>query len=774
MFYDSGIDPVLFLVMLSRLVVLFLVVFTLDLYAQTTAKRPGRPAVNQKTVARSTTDDELDRHLASAQDYQLAGDLYHASIENRAVVAIALRRVGFLELEQEKYPDAAAHLATSLAIEDNSMSRASLAVAYMRLSRNDEALIQAQSAATLEPQNTRAHQILGSLYYSAGNYEAALPELEQVFRLAPDFDGAYLLGMTYLRLKQFERAKLLFEEIQQTVKTKKADLHILFGQAFEQTDYAEEAEREFNTALSLDPKVPKAHFYKGFVILQHGGSERLAEAGKEFEAELRLSPADFYANFFAGVVASSMGDHKRVLIFLARAVQTNPKSSEAWLFLGQSQIELNDLAGAEKSLRLSVKLSDEGPTKSQQIGRTHFLLGRLLIRTGRKAEGESELAKARDVRGQELASDREAINKMLGEVTGPDPKVPSAGRIQPAAKDKPGSAALAVEFTKTRDQLADILAQAYHNLGVISVQQGDLQSGLENFKAASEWKADFPGLDRNWGIVAFRVGEYDKAIAPLERQIKANPKDDLVRKMLGSIYYFTRDYKNVVATLAPVELVITNDPELSLFYGVSLIQQQMRERAVALFSRLSDQNPNNAQARLSAAQGFVFLGDYGRAVKEYSAVAVLDPQMTQVHYSEGQALIRLNRLDDAEKEFRQELQLNPSDELSKYHLAFTLLERNIQTDEVVKLLNEAIEARPDYADAHYQLGKLYIQKGQIEDAIMHLETAAQAEPKKEYIHYQLSIAYRRAKRAADAERELKIYSDLKAASRTNEPASPPK
>jgi tetratricopeptide (TPR) repeat protein len=411
--------------------------------------------------------------------------------------------------------------------------------------------------------------------------------------------------------------------------------------------------------------------------------------------------------------------------------------------------------------------------KSQQIGRVHFLLGRLLLRTGRKAEGDSELAKAREVRGQELASDREAIRKMAGEVAGSDPKAQGPAKLQSAEVKKTASAAEALEFAKARDPLAGILAQAYHNLGVISVQQGDLTNGLENFKAASEWKPDFPGLDRNWGIVAFRAGQFDKALQPLERHLRSNPKDDLVRKMLGSMYYFRRDFKNVIAVLGPIELAITSDAELALFYGISLIQQQKRDLAVRLFSRLSDQNPSDAQSRFHAGQGFVFLGDYNRAVKEFAAVAALEPQMQQVHYNEGQAFIRLNRLDDAEREFRKELELNSSDALSKYHLAFTLLERNIQTDEAVKLLNEAIVAQPDYADAHYQLGKLFIQRGQIEDAIQHLESAVAADPRKEFVHYQLSIAYRRAKRTADADRELKIYSDLKASNRrVEEPSSP--
>ena len=739
-------------------------------YGQTTGKRPISPP-SVRVAAGAAADDELTRHLSAAQTYQLAGDLDRAAVENKAVIAIALQRIGIAELEHQKYTDAAQHLLASAAMKDSSLTRAGLAAAYLQMSRRDEALVEARNAVRLDPINFRASQILGSIHYAAGNYEAAVPELEKVFRLAPNFDSAYLLGITYLHLKQLERAKLLFDEIQLTVKTRKADLHILFGQAFEQTGYAAEAEREFKAAIAVDSRVAKAHFYLGFVILQHGGSERLSEAGKEFDAELKLTPLDFHANFFRGVVASSLNDHKQAILYLQRSIGTNPKSSEAYLFLGQSQLELNDLPAAEKSLRLSLKLSDRSTKHQYQDRRTHFLLGRLLLRTGRKAEGDSELAKAREIQDRLLESDRQAVGKLLGQVAGTDTRdgLPKQNEANGAAPLSPESrsrtAAKTAEFTRAKNLLAAIVAEAYHNLGVIHTQKNELQSGIDNFTAAAKWKPDLPGLDRNWGIVSFRAEQFDKAIAPLLRHIKANPKDDLVRRMLGSIYFFTKDFKQAVATLKPIELGISKDAELTYFYGVSLIQLHLKKEAAAVFSRLSEQNIGNTGARYQAAQGFVFVGDYERAVKEYRAVAELDPQMKNVHYNTGQTLIRMNRLEDAEKEFRKELQVDPTDAASKYHLAYTMLERNIQTDEVVSLLNDAIRYRPDYADAHYQLGKIYIGKGQNDTAIDHLETAVRYEPKKDYIHYQLSIAYRRASRIADAERELKIFRDLKASNR---------
>ncbi|MEP6900570.1 MAG: tetratricopeptide repeat protein [Actinomycetota bacterium] len=749
--------------MILKVSALILLFSSLCVFAQTT----------QKTPTPAPTNDELNQHLGAAQTYQLTGDIYRASVENNAVVAIALQRLGLIALEEEDFSKAAKYLNDSVALSEDSLTRASLAVAYMRLSENDKALIEAQTAISLNPKNVRAHQILAGIYYSKGDYQNALSPLEQVLQLAPDFDGAYLLGITYLHLKQLDRGKLLFEEIENAIQKNRANLHLMFGRAFEETDYPAEAEREYKQAIALNPKEPKANFYLGFVILQNGGSERLAEAGKAFEQEIALNPQDSYSYFFLGVVASSLSDHQKAVQALQKAILLNPKMGQSYLFLGQSQAELGDNLNAEKNLRRAIGLTSDAAKEDFQVRRAHFLLGRLLIKSGRKEEGEKELAKAREIQGQMFDRDRNEIGKILGQVvetkekTNPIQTTPTTAEKTPNTKITPQQA---IEYTKVKSQLAEILAQTYHNLGVISAQQGNLPDSIEKFAAAARWKPDFAGLDRNWGIVSFRANEFEKAVAPLSRQLKANPKDDLVRRMLGVSFYFTKNFKQAVATLKPIELELTNDAELSYFYGLSLVQSQLNKDAEILFARLSEKNPNDAQSRFYAAQGFAISGNFERAVKEFRAVSGIAPQMARVHYNAGQSLIRLNRLNEAEKEFRQELAINPSDELSKYHLAFTLLEQKIQPDEAVTLLTEAIAAKPDYADAHYQLGKVLIEKGETEKAIFHLEIAARAEPKTDYIRYQLSIAYRRVSRIADADRELKIYKDLKASNRqTNSP-----
>jgi tetratricopeptide (TPR) repeat protein len=738
----------------AKVLVLILLFFSLHLSAQNPLVKPIQP----------TQEDDLKKHLSAAETYQISGDLANALIENRAIVAIGLQRFGNISIEEGKFQDAVKMLSESRTYVDNPRVRIDLAVAYLRLNETDKALEEARAAVNADPKFAYARYVLGNIYFNREDYKSALPELEKAFVLTPNFDVAYALGLTYLYLKEAERAKLLFEEIQSTFKKESPELRVLIGQAYEKTNYPLEAEREFKRALAINPKQEKASFFLGYVILQHGGSERLAEAGKAFEDELKLLPDDFYSNFFAGVVASSLNDHPKAVGYFEKSIKTNSAKAEAYLFLGQSQLELNDLAAAEKNLRQALAMTKDEQANGFQSRRTHFLLGRLLIKSGRKEEGEKELKIARELQEKLINAARDEINQILGQLVG-TPGNKSGGLENSKTSLTSGRSA---ELSKIKPYLSDILAQAFHNLGVIAVQNGNLPEALESFAAASVWKPDFAGLDRNWGIVSFRAEQFEKAVPPLARHLKANPQDSLIRQMLGASFYFTKDFGKAVDTLKPLENVIAGAPELAYFYGLSLIQIKRNQEAVPVFNKLAEVSQKSPEALFYAAQGFMILGDYDRAVKEFRTIAAAAPNTPKANYFMGQSLIRLNRYEEAEKAFARELELNPADASSKYHLALTLIERKIEPEKTIAILEEAIGLKYDYADARYQLGKIYLEKGETQKAIEQLEVAAAADPNKDFIQYQLSIAYRKASRKNDADLALKRYQELKAANRKTE------
>ncbi|MCA1602564.1 MAG: tetratricopeptide repeat protein [Acidobacteria bacterium] len=731
-------------------------------------------------------EERIARHLSAAETFQLSGDLKRAEEENHAVVALALARLGAIAIRESRLQLAAQLLADSLAVRDDPHARTDLAIAQMRLLEVDRAVTEAGAALVLDEKNARAHHVLGKLFYMKADYAAARRELERAVVLEPDLDAAYTLGMTYLRLKQIARAKLLFEEMQAALGNN-ANAHLLFGRAYEETGYSAEAESEFRKALAIDDKAPRAHFYLGYVILRHGGSERLDQAREEFERELQLDAQSVYSNFFLGVLAATANDHKKAVRYLLATIRLNPLLGDAYLHLGHSQVELGYPA-AEKSLRRAIELTPEVSQNSYQIKKAHFVLGRLLLKAGKQVEAEKELALAKDLQTKSLESSRQGLSEILGEIVTPTNDIGAPSQVASAIANTGGTQkngedrgddvllieessldpGLTAKYQKAKDRLSEILAQAFHNLGVSAAQQGRLAISLEQFAAAAKWKADLAGLDRNWGIVSFRAGQYQTAIPVLSRQVKMRPDDDLTRRMLGVSYYLTQTFPKVVETLKPVEPRIAVDPELAYIYGVSLIQVAEYKQAAKVFETLAAQNTKAAGARFYAGQGFAMLEDFARALIEFRSAAALDPKMPQVHYHAGQSLIRLNQLEESEREFRAELKLNPEDLTAKYHLAYVLLEQKQQTAAALALLREIVAVRPQYADAQYQLGKILIDQGDLSKAIEHLEIAARAEPSRDYVHYQLSIAYRRASRNADADRELQRYRDLKASNRNRE------
>ena len=87
----------------------------------------------------SQNSDELLKHLSAAETFQISGDLANATIENRAILGIALQRVGNIAIEEGKYDDAVNLLNQALIYEDSAPNRINLAIAYQRLNQFDKA-----------------------------------------------------------------------------------------------------------------------------------------------------------------------------------------------------------------------------------------------------------------------------------------------------------------------------------------------------------------------------------------------------------------------------------------------------------------------------------------------------------------------------------------------------------------------------------------------------------------------------------------------------------
>jgi tetratricopeptide (TPR) repeat protein len=286
---------------------------------------------------------------------------------------------------------------------------------------------------------------------------------------------------------------------------------------------------------------------------------------------------------------------------------------------------------------------------------------------------------------------------------------------------------------------------------------------LGYYQQAERWDSSLPGLAKNLGQCAFRAGDYPEAIRGLSQALQQKPDAAALRAQLGMSYFVTNQYAQATQTFAPLGAQGMHDSETGYAWAASLTHTgDMKQASEVLTAFESDERPDDTL--LLVGQLWTEIGDYARAVATLQRSLASDPSLAKAHFYSGLAYIRWEHWPEAAKEFRAELDLSPGDPDAQYHLGFVDMQQS-KTDDAVTLFQQVVATHPDYANAQYELGKILLDRGQASDAVTHLEAAARLEPQTGYLHYQLQAAYRKENRIADADRELEIYKQIKAASR---------
>ena len=117
----------------------------------------------------------------------------------------------------------------------------------------------------------------GGELLAAGKVNEAKDHLERAYQLHPKNEKAQnLLGLTYFKLGQFERASTIYEQL---VNENPADptLRVNLGLVYLKTNNLTRSVREFETATDLEPGHKKAHNYLGLALAQAGDYARARE-----------------------------------------------------------------------------------------------------------------------------------------------------------------------------------------------------------------------------------------------------------------------------------------------------------------------------------------------------------------------------------------------------------------------------------------------------------------------------------------------------------------
>jgi tetratricopeptide (TPR) repeat protein len=711
----------------------------------------------------------LKDHHDKAQAATKAGDLQGAERECQQVITLGLQQLGNIESGNGNYAEAANLL--HAAVDSNPSyadTQIDLAIVYFRQGDSQKAKSLAESVLQKDPQAARARKLLGKIYLVDGDLARSIEELKAGLTIQPDFETAYSLGINYLQAKRLSEASELFDRIL-AVEGPSAALHVLFGRAYRETGFLELAIREFNKAIAIDPKFPRAHYYVGYAYLIQLEETAYPQARAAFEEELKIQPDDYLSLLYLGIITVNQREFAVAAPLLEHAIRVRPDAPEPLLYVGQLYFNTDRLQLAIATLRKYIELSGRQPQRLHDSARAHYLLGQSLLRLGQTDEAKREVQLSEELRvqnfklGQARQQAREQQPKqeepLSGVLSNSDENSRKAALRAMLAEPAP-SQALQKAAQEYRAQVGELLAAAYNDTGVIHASQKDYVNAAEYFQKAARWKPDFEGLNRNWGMASFRAKRYADAVSPLSEHLVRHPEDRTVRQLLGLSYFMTDDFAKTTEVLASLASDPPSDPGLLYAWGVALVRTEQSAAAAKMFERMLQQNSNSPEIHLMLGQAYAQEKEYELALKELTRALELQPSLAQAHYYSGLVLLHQGQQEKAADQFRAELKLNPSDTMSKYYLAYVLIGQQ-QTNLAIRLLEEVIREKPEDVNARFEMGRALLLQGDAKAAIQALEAAARLAPERDKTYAQLSIAYGRDGRREDAQRALDTYRNLR-------------
>ncbi len=655
------------------------------------------PVSAAQTKRTQTNRSDLQEHYDSAQHFLKLGNRDQAAREFRAFLVEAIGQLAAGRAQSGDYTKASLLFDEALAlVPDEPELR--LEYAQAALEANDFPHAQSLAEAYLKdaggsPQSlAQAHQILGRALLKMNRDQEARKELEAAMALDPSFANGYDLAVACLDLDDETCAVQIFSEMQASFGDTPA-IHMIFGRAYGNSDFAPRAVAEFKKAITENPRLPEAHYSLAAALLAAGQDEAtIQEADAELKKELAISPHDFLTYAALGKLAATHSRYPEAERYLKQATLLNPSNPDAFLYLGQMYYDTNRLNEAEPYLRKAIELTSDPSRNRYQIQKAHFLLGRILVQQHKETEARAEMDVARTLTNKVLSQDKSELAGLLANAdatTGSMPGAPSSTVTAETAHKTTDSTADR-ELNAFGKHLAPAIADSYNNLGAIAAGGSDYSDALTYFERAASWNPTLDGLDYNWGRAAFMASRFAEAAGPLSRYAGAHPDDSGTRAALAMSEFMTQNYSGCIDALQGVDQTIGSIPQMQYIYAESLVKTGHVSDGRERLESLEAKHPEIVEVHRGLGEVYELQGAREKATQELQAALALNAKDPDSHYELGRIELENGNATGAIAELQSAVELQPNE--PKFHQelasAYKLAQRTVDAEKELRVSDE--------------------------------------------------------------------------------------
>lgn len=698
----------------------------------------------------------LNAHIASAERNLQIGERQLAESHFRSALLEGWMLAGAIAATDGRLADA--RLAFTRAAAATASSRAAeqaLAAVQLQLGDTNEALRILSRLAGMDPHDTAIRRLLAQAYVAGGRPEAAVQELEEAHADAPgDLETAFALAGGYARIKKIDAAERLFEQV--AAKRPIPQTYVLIGRTYRDAGVYDRAVRALRHALTMDPRVRRAHYYLGGIALMSEGVVRLDEAIGEFQQERTLAPGDALNNLRLGMALVVARREREALPLLEAAARAARPAPEAVEYLGRAQLGAGNAAQAVTTLRRALEVA--GPFADRaRLGQIHYVLATALRQTGSANEADAEFAEAQRLSAARATADRERLTRYLTDAD----EAPAGGSLAAAAPlQAPALEGISTaERAALTQQIAGTLARTCLNLGVLQAQGQRFARAAAFFEQAAAIDPTYPRVQYSLGVAYFNGSDYLKAAPALRRAFDAEPQNAEARRMLAMASLNIGEYARAAELLAS-DPQRGSDPSIEYSYGLALVRSDRGAEAERVFSALLAAHGDTPELNVVLGQAHAQQGDFDAAIRVLQHAIEQKPGVAEAHATLGIIYLKQGRLADSTRALRDELAVHADEVKTRYTLA-TVLDLDGHQDEALTELRSVLRARPDYADARYLHGKILLARGDAAGAAAALEIAVRLAPDEANVHYQLGQAYQKLGKTELAQEQFQAYQRLK-------------
>ena len=281
----------------------------------------------------------------SLEDYRGAEQDCSQALDRNPFVVNAYQVRGLSRVYQNKYEEAMADFREGLRRDPtNTAMRHNLILCLMRLDRNEEAVMAADTLIESSPKYAPAMAMRSDLLWEQGDSLGALEWVNKavdVNRYDPSM--LHRRGVMLARMERYEEAE---SDLDRAIYLDPGDAGSYITRAMVRycRDNLNGALSDYDMCIRIDPGNVTGHYNRGNLRAQIGDDNRAIE---DFDIVIAAEPDNLMAVFYRGILRDQTGDYRGAEQDITRVLEEYPQFTQGYQMRSEVREKLGNHRGAE-------------------------------------------------------------------------------------------------------------------------------------------------------------------------------------------------------------------------------------------------------------------------------------------------------------------------------------------------------------------------------------------------------------------------------------------